>query len=424
MANDPFAANNQTSQTAAIVTSGAPSALSALYCANSNQYLLSGTGDGTLFWYKNITDALPFTYGPAATTAETPVNNTYYAGLNDFTANAGPATKNVFTGGGYNQFTPAIKVYTAVPVIIQSARLYIGNPGVVTFNVTNKNGQTVASTTINAAATRSNPQPGATADDPNDQGRVYNLNLLLPAPGSYTITPVYDADVTLYRNNAGVTAYPFKAGNLFSITGNDAEPTTGTDSTFYKGFYYYLYDINIKSAGCVSISRQSVTSSKLAITQAGNVLSASTASSTFAAAYQWYLNGQPISGAVTKTYTASQSGSYMVATTLTTGCIVQSEPFIYTLTVLHPDPNSEIGLVTFPEPADKVLNVAFLVKTTDELTLSLVNSKGAIVYTKTQTAPAGNFSTVINVANLSPGTYVLKTTLGSKVYGKKVLIIR
>ncbi|MDB5002287.1 MAG: Por secretion system C-terminal sorting protein [Mucilaginibacter sp.] len=424
LANDPFSANNQISQTAVIFTPGAPTALSALYCTNSNQYLLSGTGDGTLFWYNNIADALPFAYGNAVTTASAPVNNTYYVGLNDFSANAGPATKNVFTGGGYNQFTPSINVYTAVPVVIQSARLYIGNPGVITFNVTNSNGQTVATTSINAAATRSNPQAGALADDPNDQGRVYNLNLTLPAAGKYTITPVYDANVTLYRNNNGVTAYPFKAGNIFSILGNDAAPTTGTDTTFYKGFYYYLYDINIKSAGCASTARLPVTLSKPGITQAGNLLNANTANSTFASAYQWYLDGQPISGAVNKAYTALQSGNYMVATTLSTGCLVQSDVFTYALLALHPDANTDIGLTTFPEPANKQLNVTFVVKTTDKLTLSLINSNGAIAYTKIQTAAAGNFSTVINVANLSPGIYVLKTMLGSKIYGKKVLIMR
>jgi hypothetical protein len=417
--NDPFSGNNQVTENVTISTPGAPTNLNAIYCNNTNQYILSGSGDGTLFWYKNINDALPFTYSSYAITNVPPVNNTYYAGLNDFTATVGPATKNVFSGGGYNQFSPAIKVYTGVPVIIQSARLYIGNPGVITFNVTDAFGKIVATTSINAAATRSNPQAGALADDPNDQGRVYNLNLLLPAAGNYTITPVYDATVTLYRNNAGVTGYPFKAGNIFSITGNDAVPATGTDTTYYKSYYYYLYNIQLKSTGCTDGTRLPVTLTKPVVTQSGTTLT-----SNFAAGNQWYLDGKIIDGATGQTYTALQSGHYQVMITVNTGCTLQSDVLKYALVTLHPGTDTDIGLVAFPEPANKVLNVVFVVKTTDNLTLSLINSKGGVSYTKTQTAAAGNFSTVLNVANLSPGTYVLKAVLGSKVYAKKVLIIR
>ncbi|MCC8425093.1 S8 family serine peptidase [Mucilaginibacter sp. UR6-11] len=415
--NDPFSGNNQVVQNVTIFTPGAPVNLSAVYCNNINQHILSGGGDGTLFWYKNSNDALPIAYGSDALTAVAPVNNTYYAGLNDFTATVGPATKNIFSGGGYNQFSPAIKVYTAVPVIIQSARLYVGNPGVITFNVTDAFGKVVATTSINAQATRSNPQAGALPDDPNDPGRVYNLNLLLPAAGSYTITPVYDASVTLYRNNAGVTGYPFKVGNIFSITGNDA--VQGTDTTYYKGFYYYLYNIQLKSAGCKSAARLPVSLSRPVITQSGTTLTSS-----FAGGNQWYLDGRPIDGATGQTFMALQSGNYQVMVTINSGCALLSDVFKYALTALHPGTDTDIGLVTFPEPASQQLNVVFTAKTADNLTLSLIQSNGALAYTKTQTISAGNFSTVINVGNLAAGAYVLKVVLGSKVYAEKVLIMR
>ncbi|MES2426488.1 MAG: S8 family serine peptidase [Bacteroidota bacterium] len=419
LANDPISSNNQVSQSTLIFTPATVTNLSAMYCADTKQYLLKGTGDGTLFWYKNSTDALPFTYGQSVSTTVAPVNNTYYAGLNDFTASVGPATKNVFAAGGYNQFTPSINVYTAVPVIIQSARLYVGNPGVITFNVTNANGQIVATTTINAVATRTNPQPGSQVDDPADQGKVYNLNLLLPAAGNYTISPVYDANVTLYRNNGGVSGYPFKAGNIFSISGNTAAPATGTDTTYYRSFYYYLYNIQVKSAGCTAVARQAVTVTKPAVTQTGTTLTSNAASGN-----QWYLDGKLIEGATGQTYLPQQSGNYQVAITQSTGCVTLSDNFAYAIVALHPGTDTDIGLVVFPQPANKQFNVVFVAKTADKLTLSLINTTGAIAYTKTQDMAAGNFSTIINVANLSPGTYVLKAVVGTKVYAKKVLIIR
>jgi len=419
LANDPITSNNQVSQNALIFTPDTPDSLNALYCIDSKQYQLSGTGDGNLFWYKNSTDALPFAYGRLVNTTTTPTNNTYYAGLNDFSGTVGPATKNIFTGGGYNQFTPGINVYTAVPAVIENARIYIGNPGVVTFHVTNEAGLTVSTVTINAAATRTNPQPGAQGDDPNDQGRVYNLNLSLPAAGNYTITPVYDANVTLYRNNAGVSGYPFKLGNLFSITGNGATPDGSTDTTYYKGFYYYLYDMQVKSAGCASAARVAVSVTQPVITQAGSKLT-----SNFTTGNQWYLDGQLITGATGQTYTALQSGKYQVAVTLNSGCVVQSDVFNYALLATHPGTDTDIGLFIFPQPADKEVNVLFTAKTAGNLLLQLISSNGAVAYAKTQSAEAGNFSTVINTANLAPGTYVLKVVLGGKVYAKKVVVIR
>ncbi|MFD2874406.1 S8 family serine peptidase [Mucilaginibacter ximonensis] len=417
--NDPIAGNNAITATTVISTPGEPAALSAIYCTNLKAYQLSGTGDGTLFWYKNANDTQPIAYGTPAISNQVPVNNTFYAGLNDFSASVGPATKNIFSGGSYNQFTPSIKVYTAVPSIIQSARLYIGNPGVVQFNVTDDNGQITSTVSINTTATRTTPAAGATADDPNDQGRVYTLNLLLPHAGNYTITPVYDANVTLYRSNIGVSGYPFNASGIFKITGNDATPTTGTDTAYYKGFYYYLYDMKIKSAGCTSGSRVAVNVAKPVITQTGVTLTSS-----FTTGNQWYLDGKPIQGATGQTFAAQQSGAYYVIATLNTGCMVQSDNYAYALIALHPGKDTDIGLVSFPDPADKFLNVLFKATAPDNLTLSLINSKGAVAYTKTQAIAAGNFSTTINVANLAPGTYVLRTKLGTKVYGKKILIVR
>lgn len=63
------------------------------------------------------------------------------------------------------------------------------------------------------------------------------------------------------------------------------------------------------------------------ITQNGNQLQ-----STPALTYQWYLNGNPIPGATTPTYTPTQNGSYSVLVTDVNGCSAMSEPFQYTTT--------------------------------------------------------------------------------------------
>lgn len=416
LAGDLVPANNSITDTVVINSPPTATDLSANYCNAANAYLLTGAGDGELLWYKNSNDPYPFAYGSAAITADAPVNNAYYVGLNDFSATVGPATKNIFTGGGYNQFTPAVNVFTRIPLVIESARLYIGNPGRITFNVSNSSGEVVSTTTINAVATATNPSPGAMGDDPNDQGQVYNLNLLLPAAGNYSISATYDNTATIYRSNAGVTGYPFKVGDVFGITGNTA--TLPGDSSYYKSYYYYFYDVHLKSPGCASALRQAVPVTRPVITQNGTSLSSSVASNN-----QWYLNGIAIAGATGQTYSPVRSGNYRVDVSLANGCVAQSDNFAYVVLPENPGAN-DIGLTVFPNPANSQLNVLFAAKSAVNVNLALINARGQIEYTDKEVLSNGNFSTLIDVSKLAPGNYVLRLFYNSKLYSRKVVIIK
>ncbi|GAB3916162.1 hypothetical protein GCM10028826_32220 [Mucilaginibacter boryungensis] len=419
LSGDPVTANNSVTTNITTGTPAAATGLQAYFCADTKKYILSGNTDGGLLWYKNATDPLPFAAGSPAYTLQPPVNNTYYAGVNDLSGPVGPASKSAFSAGGYNQFTPSILVSTAVPVIIESAKLYIGNSGKITFSVTDASGQVVSSTTINAVATRTTPGAGAQADDPNDQGKVYILNLLFPTAGNYSINTSYDNTATLFRSNGGVTGYPFNLGGAFRITGNNAtSPTNPSDTSYYKNFYYYLYNMQVKSAGCAGTTRQAVTLTKPVITQKDTVLTSS-----FANGNQWYYNDSIIVAATGQSYIATRSGDYKVGVTINGGCTVFSDPYHYALVPLHPD-NSAIGLAVFPVPASTKINVAFKAPDSGTLTLSLVNNAGKIMFTQKQAITSGDFSTTLDISEQMTGTYVLEVILGGKVYGRKILIVR
>jgi hypothetical protein len=416
LTNDAITANNRISASIAIGAIPVPANLSAAYCDDTKQYLLSGKGDGGLLWYTSATGGVPVAAGENAFTKTAPANGTFYAGLNDFSASVGPATKNVFQGS-YNQFTPSVIVTTKIPVVIQSARLYIGNSGRVTFTVTNANGEEVSQTTLNVTATRTPAAAGLQADDPTDQGRVYNLNLLLPTAGTYYINVSYANGATIYRSNSGVTGYPF-GNDVFAITGNNAT-TVPPDQAAYLAFYYYFYDMKVTSAGCASQARVAVNVQTPVITQNGTTLS-----SNFTANNQWYLNDVLIPGATGQTYVPTQSGNYQLRNTLVSGCTAISPVYTYIKTDGVTSTNNEIRLTAFPVPATTQLNVNFVAPAADNLTLSLISTIGKTVYTQNSTVTAGNFSTPINVSGMPAGTYILRVLLGQKAYSTKIIVVK
>ncbi|MBW4888625.1 S8 family peptidase [Mucilaginibacter sp. HMF5004] len=420
LANDAVTTNNQVTATSVISNTPFPTNLSAFYCTDAKTYSLNATGSGQVFWYQNIGDVAPFTFGNSVVTAQAPINNTYYASLNDFSGNVGPATKNTFAAGAYNQFTPRVKVYTKVPLLIESARLYIGNSGKITFTVTTPNGQPVSSTTINVTATRANPAAGALTDDPTDQGKIYNLNLALPAAGFYTISVSYPDGATLYRNNGGVTGYPFSLNGLFNIVNNNATSTaTPTDTTYYRNFYYYFYNMHVKSLGCPSPSRVAVTLVKPVITLNGTVLT-----SNFTTNNQWYLNGNLIAGASSQTYTPLRSGVYRVDIIAPNGCVSKSDDFNFVLPVTGTGLGSDISLAVFPVPAANQLNIAFNAAKNGVLSISVLNSIGQHIYDDTKTLSTGPFNTIINTSAFADGPYFIKLKIDDKVYSKQFTILK
>lgn len=414
---DPIPANNQTTATVTINLSPAITAASASFCTDARTYNLTATGDGQIFWYKNLGDAVPLTYGALANTAEAPVNNTFYAGLNDLSGNIGPATKNVFSGGGYNQYTPAVYVTTKVPVLIKSARLYIGYPGTITFSVKTSGGAVVSSTTINVAATRSNPATGPLTDDPTDQGKVYNLDLAIPAAGTYSISVSYGGGATIYRNSANVNGYPFRLGNVFSISGNDV--TSTTDTAAYKAYYYYFYDMHIQSLGCPGVARVPAAVIKPSIT-----LNNITLTSNFAQGNQWYLNGDIIPGATGQNYLPTRSGIYRVDVNMGNGCVSRSDDFSFVLPAKDNGDGSEIALAVFPVPTHGKVNIAFNAPKTEQVSIWVSNTVGQYIYKDARTLTAGPFNTIVDLSAFADGTYFMRLVIGDKTYIRKITVVK
>lgn len=398
--------------------------IQAQVCNNSSvSFRASISPASALLWYIQQTGGAPIGGGTAALASATiPTDRTFYIGINDFKGNIGINNKEHFSsGGGYNQFSPGVKIQTFTPVEIESARLYVGNSGKVTIMIVDSASMSiVASTSLELKATSPSPSSGAQGNQPEDMGRVYPLNLRIPQAGNYVIKVDFGPSATLYRNNAiplAQSPYPITVPGVMAITGHEATVTT-------TQFYYYFYDMRIRSLDCASgAARTAVTATaplNISITQTGNNL----ASSSNQGSIQWLFNSNLISGANAQNLNigATGSGIYKVRHGIL-DCSFESpelNAIITALTVLNPE---KIGLQAGPNPVNGLLNLRYSSTTIQPHQVELFHQDGSRVYQERYQSPGMN--TVVNrqfrIGALAAGVYVLKLTLGKEVYLTKVI---
>lgn len=389
--------------------------LQAPQCSAFQTSLTGTTSSGTIFWYDNPTSKIPLGSGATFNTNVIPSNKTYYAGVNDAGGRIGAVSKSEFTAGGYRTLTSFVTIQTFSPVLIESARMYFGNSGRITVRVLNEaTGVQVATTTIDVLATHPSPQAGdLTENNPLDTGRIVSLNLSIPTAGRYIMNLSYENGVTVFRNNSGDVPYPYTIPGLMSITGNNANPSTS--------FYYYFYDMKVKSIGCAKpLPRQIVVAANpftVAISQNGAVLS----SNVTAGIYQWYLDNSLISGATNSTYTITQAGTYKVEVNKG-GCTIFSPDFTTSITSIPPINPAEINLMITNNPGNGIYNLLFNVKKKEKIHLEILNITGQIIQQdEFEIAAAGMVQREINLSKNSSGVYLMKLYFDKKQYVHKLI---
>ncbi|GAB4028338.1 S8 family serine peptidase [Spirosoma koreense] len=331
LTTDQNPTNNTVTETRTTAT--APTGLfTATRCGSDTLISLQNTGGGAAFWYDAPTGGNLLAVGNQTSVKLIPASGQFYATLNDFSGTIGPVDKKAFGGGTYSgNFGPSPLITTAVPLTIESARLYIGTAGQLTFTVRKYDNTAVSSVTLDVTPTRNQSltatSNGQLVDDPNDPGAVYPLNLHIPEAGNYQITIEYGNGASIFRSNAGVSGFPYQlktstGAPIVTIKGSlYARSSTVTDTL--TDAWYYLYNIKVRSLDCPSPQRTAVTpttgaAATATITPSGSVSLCQGSTATLQAntgtglSYQWYNSGQLISGATSSTLQVSSAGSYAV----------------------------------------------------------------------------------------------------------------
>ena len=345
------------------------------------------------------------------------VNGTLYAAYNDFEGTVGPANKAFATGGGYNQFSPDVQVTTQAPLVLESARLYIGHGGKITFTAFDADGVQVSSRTLQVRPTRSPAAPDAQPDDATDKGAIYYLGLELPEAGDYRIVISYEDGATIFRNNVGVKGYPFEIPNVLSITGNTA-------STTPEEYYYYFYDLKVRGLGCESerVAVPLVEGAPLpkpVVTRNGQKL----ISSIEGGSHQWFIDGRPVEGATGQELTPTSSGLYTVMVAKD-GCISEASAALR-FDFESAERAVSADLLAFPNPSKHgMFSLTLETQGPEDIAIEVVDLLGKQVYTGAAKQFNGQYRTDIDLTAHSSGLYILRVQHGDKLETSKLLIRR
>ena len=342
------------------ISSPEPPIVTGKICSNSTDLYLSAS-NGSPLWYNGNTLI------GSGSTFKTTNSGTFYAAFNNYSGTVGPATKSDFGGGNYySNFGPEPIFVVKQPTILESATVYIGTSGTVTFGIFNKDtGELIASVSKDLVATRT--QSNSTTvnsqliDDKTDPGQTVVLNLPFPKAGNYVLSHVCSNGASIFRSNRtkadtvnAVTniGYPYTIPGVLTLTGalfNGGE---------IQSAFYYLYGMKFKSYACpsprVQVTLSTGTSPVISVTPTGAskiclgdklVITATAASGT--PVYQWFKNGAAIDGATTNKLEVNSTGNYQVNASFDGTCPVLSPASaITTANPLEPTITFNQGVLT------------------------------------------------------------------------------
>ncbi len=216
------------------------------------------------------------------------------------------------------------------------------------------------------------------------------------------LVPVISANNTSICSGSSatisVTNGSFSSYSWNGTTGNSSSVTVNQTGT---------YSVNtIDNNGCSATSNIVTITVNTAITptitQNGNILTSSAAVS-----YQWYLNGNPINGATSQSYTATQNGSYTVEITDSNGCTAMSSPINITISGIN-KATDEIHFAVYPNPASNNFTIQ-TENTSYTYNVTISSITGNIVYNSlnmsgTQLIDCNNWSTGVYIINVQSET--------------------
>ncbi|MFN8394509.1 MAG: LamG-like jellyroll fold domain-containing protein [Bacteroidia bacterium] len=246
----------------------------------------------------------------------------------------------------------------------------------------------------------SSGQYSVTADD--GQGCVHSGTLPINYSPNTTPNPIVIPSGSLLMCNGDSILLDVGAGYSYYLwsTGETTQTIYASDS----GTYF----VTVRNGfGCertsASLHIAYMSSPVATITPSGNILSASTG-----VAYQWYLNGVAIVGAINQQYIPLQNGVYTVLVTGPIGCSDLSAPYTFVVGVQSGFEGGDAQL--FPNPTSGASQVRVVSEQAFTATVRVTDLLGRVMYEAPVRIPASEMLLDLPTDQFEAGTYLVTLT--------------
>ncbi|MEI6577209.1 MAG: YCF48-related protein [Bacteroidota bacterium] len=137
---------------------------------------------------------------------------------------------------------------------------------------------------------------------------------------------------------------------------------------------------------------------------------------------QWYLNGNPIAGAISQNYIFTQNGAYRVKVTTTAGCHAISAIYNVVSAGITDIPTRLSQAVVVPNPVNQTASLNFQLDEMSNVTVTIFEITGKNVLNLEPTRlPAGQHMIAMDCNTLAKGIYLMRLTVNDKPYFIKFL---
>jgi hypothetical protein len=261
-------------------------------------------------------------------------------------------------------------------MVLDSVTVYSTQAGNREIQVTDANGNVLMSKTVNIGVGKE---------------RIY-LGFMIPTGSDYKIGLPVGTLGRLYRNS-GTIPYPYNVAGLASIKKSSVNNN-----------YFFFYNWKVRERNCTSVRNAvSVTvktkPSVPAIFASGGGLMASATPATH---YQWFLAGNPVSGATSNTYIPTVTGNYTVVA-YNEGCASETSANYYYISSSVKDNSLVWQFYLYPNPVQEAV---YIHCTTDNKIKQgqIVNVQGQTV----QEFMVNQGITRLDVSHLPKGVYFVR----------------
>lgn len=241
------------------------------------------------------------------------------------------------------------------------------------------------------------------------------------SPAAPPITVIQGQAVLCAGDTAVLQVPPAPTGYGYQWYGIDSLPIAGAaaQELFVEssGIFYARYVPNDTAACASALSAPFVVDQEFALTPSIQYADTALITNSGWAAYQWWMNGEPVAGATDTFFLNLQAGAnYQVVVTSTNGCQYTSEPFVIFNT--HLPSNVELFQLA-PNPTEDLIRLELRLQHPERLEIMLTDVQQRRLFY--QTRQGAYITQTIDLRALPPAVYFLTVRLPNDQFTRQVV---